>query len=91
MVAFAVSVPFDALAQPLARGFYATRNTLWPVLASVISLGVIVVSTNLLVPAIGMVAIPAGFALGSASKVAVMALALPRRVAGLKAPSEGAD
>jgi putative peptidoglycan lipid II flippase len=85
VVAFAVSVPFDALSQPLARGFYATRNTLWPVLASVVSLGVIVASTNVLVPTLGMVAIPAGFALGSAAKVAVMAAALPRRIAGLRA------
>jgi hypothetical protein len=37
-----------------------------------------------------MVAIPAGFALGSASKVAVMAVALPRRVAGLVPPRANA-
>ena len=80
LTVFAISVPFDALAHPLARAFYATRNTLWPVAASLASLGVIVGVTSALVPPIGILAIPAGFAAGAAVKVVILGLALPARV-----------
>ena len=80
LTVFAISVPFDALAHPLARAFYATRNTLWPVAASMASLGVIVGATTALVPALGILAIPAGFAAGAAVKVVILGLALPSRV-----------
>ena len=80
LAAFAVSVPFDALAHPLARAFYATRNTIWPVLASIASLVVIVAATSALVPGLGMVAIPLGFALGAATKVVILAAVLPARL-----------
>lgn len=82
---FALSVPFDALAHPLARAFYATRNTLWPVAASLASFGVIVVATSILVGPLGLAAIPAGFAAGAAVKVVVLALALPRRLRRMEA------
>lgn len=77
---FAVSVPFDALAHPLARAFYATRNTIWPVVASIGSFGVIVVATSLLVGPLGLAAIPIGFAAGAATKIVILALALPARL-----------
>ena len=88
LVAFAISVPFDAVAQPLARGLYATRNTTWPVLASVVSLVVIVAATTLLVAPAGVLAIPLGFALGAAAKVVVMAVALPGRIRQLGSAGE---
>jgi len=77
-------VPFDALAHPLARACYATRNTLWPVAGSLLSLGVIVVATSSLVPSLGILAIPAGFALGAAAKVALIAVAIVPRIRGLR-------
>ena len=85
---FAISVPFDALAHPLARAFYATRNTLWPVAASIASLGVIVIATTALLPSIGILAIPAGFAAGAAVKVAILGLALPSRLRRLHPEGE---
>ncbi len=89
LAVFAISVPFDALAHPLARACYATRNTLWPVAGSLLSLGVIVVATSALVPALGLLAIPAGFALGAAAKVALLAIAIVPRIRGLRpAPPE---
>jgi putative peptidoglycan lipid II flippase len=86
LTVFAISVPFDALAHPLSRACYATRNTIWPVGASLVSLGVIVVATSALVPSLGILAIPAGFALGAAAKVAVLAVAIASRVRGLRPP-----
>ncbi|MES2209058.1 MAG: lipid II flippase MurJ [Chloroflexota bacterium] len=92
LAVFAISVPFDALAHPLARACYATRNTLWPVAGSLLSLGVIVVATSWLVPSLGILAIPAGFALGAAAKVALIAVAIVPRIRALRpAPSEPAE
>ena len=42
VAAFALSVPFDALAYPLSRGLYATHDTLRQVLASFAGLGAVV-------------------------------------------------
>src|SRR4029079_5950206 len=42
LTAFAVSVPFDGLTYPLARGLYATHNTVLAVLASLAGLAVVV-------------------------------------------------
>jgi len=80
LAAFAISVPFDALAHPLARAMYATHNTILQVIASVVSLGVIVVTANLLLAPTGIVAIPLAFAAGSAVKVALLALFLAPRI-----------
>lgn len=86
---FAISVPFDALAHPLARAFYATRNTLWPVASSLLSLVVIMITTPLLVPSLDLVAIPAGFALGAAAKVVLLAVTIAPRIRKLRpAPPE---
>ena len=48
VAAFALSVPFDALAYPLSRGLYATHDTLRQVLSSFAGLGVVIVATQLL-------------------------------------------
>lgn len=89
LAVFAISVPFDALANPLARACYATRNTLWPVAGSLLSLAVIVVATSALVPVIGLLSIPAGFTLGAAAKVVLLGVVIVPRIRALRpAPSE---
>ena len=42
VAAFALSVPFDALAYPLSRGLYATHDTLRQVIASFAGLGAVI-------------------------------------------------
>ena len=69
MAAFALSIPFDALAYPLSRGLYATHDTIRQVAASFAGLGVVVVASQLLVgPRSGILAIPLGYAIGMAAK-----------------------
>ena len=80
LAAFAVSVPFDALAHPLARAMYATHNTVLQVVASLASLAAIVVVANALVGSAGIVAIPLAFAAGSAVKVALLGIFLVPRI-----------
>ena len=60
LLAFAISVPFDALQYPLARALYATRNTLLQVLASLSGLVVAIALSAGLVGTLGLVAIPVG-------------------------------
>ena len=43
VAAFALSIPFDALAYPLSRGLYATHDTLRQVVASFAGLAVVVI------------------------------------------------
>ena len=80
VAAFALSVPFDALAYPLSRGLYATHDTLRQVLASFAGLGAVVVATTLLVPELGILGIPLGYAAGVIAKDVLLALFLAPRV-----------
>ena len=77
VAAFALSVPFDALAYPLSRGLYATHDTLRQVIASFAGLGVVVVATQLLVPAArARSRIPLGYAAGVIAKDILLAIFL---------------
>jgi putative peptidoglycan lipid II flippase len=88
VAAFALSVPFDALAYPLSRGLYATHDTLRQVLASFAGLGVVVIATQILTGPMDLLAIPFGYAAGMAAKDAVLAAFLAGRVRriGLSSP-----
>lgn len=89
--AFALSVPFESLAHLLSRAIYATRHTLLQVLASLAGLGITVGATLALVPGLGIVGIPLGFAIGQAGKVVLLALALMVRLRTMAAPAADID
>jgi putative peptidoglycan lipid II flippase len=78
--AFALSIPFDSLSYPLSRALYATHNTLLQVAASIGGFITIVVVASTLAPSVGIVAIPFGYAAGSAVKVALLTVFLVPRV-----------
>ncbi len=80
VAAFALSVPFDALAYPLSRGLYATHDTLRQVIASFTGLGVVIVATQALVGSFDILAIPLGYAAGMIAKDVLLAVFLVRRV-----------
>lgn len=77
---FALAIPFESLTHLLSRAIYATRHTLLQVLASLSALAVTVAATLALLPAAGLGAIPLGFTIGQAAKVALLALALAIRL-----------
>ena len=91
LAAFALAVPFDALGHLVARGLYATHNTVLPVLAAVAGFGVTIASTLLLVPAVGVLAIPLGFAAGTATRTILQGIALARRMRTAPMPSSVAS
>ncbi len=80
LAAFALSVPIESLTYPLARAIYATRNTVLPVSASLAGLVVTILSTLALRPSFGLTSIPLAFAIGSATKVGILAIALVFRI-----------
>jgi putative peptidoglycan lipid II flippase len=89
LAAFAVAVPFDALGHLVARGLYATHNTVLPVLASLVGFAVTVTTTLALVASLGIVAIPLGFAAGTAVRTTLQGVALGWRLRRAGAGSTG--
>ncbi len=83
VAAFALSVPFDALAYPLSRGLFATHDTVRQVVASFAGLGTVVVATAILVGPFDILAIPFGYAIGMAVKDVLLAVFLLGRVRGI--------
>jgi putative peptidoglycan lipid II flippase len=80
VAAFALSVPFDALAYPLSRGLYATHDTLRQVIASFVGFGTVLAAAAALAPSFGLIAIPLGYAVGTAVKDVLLAVFLARRL-----------
>jgi putative peptidoglycan lipid II flippase len=80
LLAFTISIPIDSLSYPLSRALYATHNTIWQVAASIAGLAVVVTASQLLVPAIGVAGIALGYAIGGLVKIAVLAVAVMRRI-----------
>ena len=91
LAVFAISVPFESLTHLLARGFYATHNTIIPVLSSLAGLAVIFVVGETLAPDVGLTAIPIAFTAGSLTKVALLGIAIGPRVRriGVSLPTPG--
>lgn len=85
VAAFALSIPFDALAYPLSRGLYATHDTVRQAASSFVALAVVVVVSSALVGPIGILAIPLGYAAGMAAKDLLLAILLARRLTALRA------
>ncbi len=80
VAAFALSVPFDALAYPLSRGLYATHDTIRQVIASFAGFGTVLAASSALTPGLGLLAIPLGYAVGMAVKDALLVAFLVPRV-----------
>jgi putative peptidoglycan lipid II flippase len=83
VAAFAISIPFDALAYPLSRGLYATHDTIRQAIASFAGLGIVAVVSALLVGPVGILAIPLAYAAGMAAKDLLLGLFLARRLRSL--------
>ena len=91
LAAFALAVPFDALGHLVARGLYATHNTLLAVISAFAGFGTTIAITLALVDGAGIVAVPLGFAAGMAVKLVLMTIALAWRVRHAHTPDERAD
>lgn len=84
---FAVSIPLESVVELLARGIYATKNTLIPTLASVASFVALFITAQALAPAAGLVAIPAAYGVGQGVKLVILAIALVPRMDRIGRPA----
>ncbi len=91
LAVFALAVPFEATSHLLSRAVYSTLNTVLPVAAALIGLGVTVATVLLLVPGIGIVALPLGFVTGQATEVVLLLAAFLIRVRTVGAEVRGRD
>lgn len=73
---YTLSIPAESLAHVLARGFYALQNTLVPTLLSLLGIITSVAMSALLANRLGVMSIPAGFALGEGVHVLTLAVLL---------------
>lgn len=77
---FALAMPTESLVHLLARAFYATKNTLIPVVLSIIGLVIAIAGAVYLTPRFGIVALPFSFFLASLAELVLLLLLLPRRL-----------
>jgi putative peptidoglycan lipid II flippase len=79
LAVFAIAIPFESLGHLYSRAIYATRHTRLQVVASLIGFAVTIVATLMTVDALDIVAVPFGFAAGSAVRfVLLVAVLVPR-------------
>ena len=77
---FTLAIPMESLVQLMARAFYATKNTLIPVIFSVINF---IVSTGMalyLVPRLDITALPLAFFFGSGTELILLLIFIPWRL-----------
>ncbi len=74
---FTLSIPSESLSHLLARAFYATKNTITPVLIGVASFLVTIAGAWFLTPRLGISALPLAFFIGSLLKLFLLLLSLP--------------
>ena len=80
LAGFALAVPFESLGHVLSRAIYATHHTILQVVATLTGFGMTVLVTAELVDRIGVLAIPAGFAVGGGIRLALLGWVLVRRI-----------
>ncbi len=83
---FTLAMPTESLVHLLARAFYATKNTVIPVIMSIIGLVIAIGGGYLLKPSLDILAIPVAFALASLIEVIFLLVLLPRRLRQITPP-----
>ena len=76
---FALSIPTESASHLLARGFYAFKDSLTPVIISLISLAVAVTGGYVFSATLGVKGLALGFVLGSLLKTASLMILLTRK------------
>ncbi len=77
---FTLGIPTESIIHLLARAFYATKNTVIPVIMSVIGLIIAIGVGYLLLPSLDILAIPVAFALASTTEMLFLIILLPYRI-----------
>lgn len=78
--AFTLAMPTESLRHLLARAFYATKNTVIPVVLSIIGLVIAIGGGYLLRPSLDILAIPIAFSAASLVELIFLIVLLPHRL-----------
>ena len=89
LAVFALAVPFESLGHLLSRAIYATHHTLWQVGASLVGFAVTILAAQTLAASLGVVAIPLGYAIGSAVRSVLLVAVLAWRIRRMPAARAG--
>lgn len=84
---FTLAIPAESLVHLLARAFYATKNTVIPVIMSIIGLVIAIGGGYILAPKLDILAIPLSFAIASLAEVIFLLVLLPYRLKKLPSSS----
>lgn len=82
---FTLAIPTESLRHLLARAYYATKNTVIPVVMSIIGLAIAIGGGYLLTPSLDILAIPVAFSAASLIELIFLLVLLPRRLRQLPA------
>jgi putative peptidoglycan lipid II flippase len=85
LTVFTFSIPIESLMYLMARAIYATKNTILPTIAALAGFTVTVLAAKALAPDFGLAAIPAGYSIGMAVRLAILVVALAPRIARIGA------
>ena len=77
---FTLAMPTESLRHLLARAFYATKNTLVPVVLNIIGLVIAIGGGYLLAPKFDILSIPIAFSVASLIELIFLIILLPRRL-----------
>lgn len=79
---FAMSIPFESIAQILARAFYARQNTLTPMLINISTMAIIASITYFIAPKFGIQWFTIGFTIGFVFQVVASLIFLRKNLQG---------
>lgn len=77
---FTLAIPTESLRHLLARAFYATKNTLTPVVLNILGLIIAIGGGYLLRPSLDIIAIPVAFSAASLFELIFLVILLPRQL-----------
>ena len=85
---FTLAMPTESLRHLLARAFYATKNTLIPVVLNITGLIIAIGGGYLLTPKLDILSIPIAFSAASLIELIFLIILLPRRLRKISAPPQ---
>lgn len=84
LIFFAISIPFESLVHILARAFYATQNTITPMIINISAMTIIALITIFVAPKLGIEWFSIGFSIGLIFQVIVLLIFLRSRLKTFK-------
>ena len=82
LTVYAISVPLESLMHLLSRAHYALKNTWWPSLVHIVSIACAMYLSYLLLPNVGLFALPIAFSSGFALQCILLSFSLWRLLKG---------